>query len=197
LTKGPSHANIIPEMSTTREPCFTLVVTGASGAGKTAAVRALATRAVPGVAGFHFDTIGVPSPEVKLRDFGGGEAWQAWATNQWLDRLERIDPEVRVAVLDGQTRPSFILTSAAGRTPRNRQVGVVLLDCERSVRDERLRTERQQPELATEQMQTWAAYLRGQADALGLAIVDTTALSIAEVADRLQELVWSYACNRS
>jgi len=30
----------------TREPCFTLVVTGASGAGKTAAVRALAARAL-------------------------------------------------------------------------------------------------------------------------------------------------------
>ncbi len=187
---------MIPDMST-REPCFTLVVTGASGAGKTAAVRALATRALPGVACFHFDTIGVPSPDVMLRDFGSGEAWQAWATNQWLDRLEHLEPTVRVAVLDAQTRPSFVLTPAAGRAPRNRQIGIVLLDCERSVREERLRIERQQPELVTEQMQTWAAYLRGQADALNLAIVDTTALSIAEVADRLQEIVTSYACTRS
>jgi broad-specificity NMP kinase len=185
------HASsIIPDMST-REPCFTLVVTGASGAGKTAAVRALATRALPGVGCFHFDSIGVPSQEVMLRNFGGGEAWQAWATNQWLDRLERLEPTVPVAVLDGQTRPSFVLTHAAERTPRNRQLGIVLLDCERSVREERLRTERQQPDLVTEQMQTWAAYLRGQADALNLAIVDTTASSIAEVADRLQEIVGS------
>jgi len=117
------HAsNIIPDMST-REPCFTLVVTGASGAGKTAAVRALATRALSGVACFHFDTIGVPSPEVMLRDFGSGEAWQAWATNQWLDRLDRLEPTIRVAVLDGQTRPSFVLALGAGRTPRNRQLG--------------------------------------------------------------------------
>jgi ABC-type taurine transport system ATPase subunit len=175
----------------------TLVVIGASGAGKTAAVRALAARTLPDVACFHFDTIGVPSPEVMLRDFGGGEAWQAWATNQWLDRLERIEPGVRVAVLDGQTRPSFVLTPAAGRTPRYRQVEIVLLDCERNVREERLRTERQQPELITEKMQTWAAYLRGQADALNLAIVDTTTLSIVEVADRLQEIVTSYAYSKS
>jgi hypothetical protein len=185
------HAsNIIPDMST-HEPRCTLVVTGASGAGKTVAVRALATRALPGVACFHFDTIGVPSPEVMLRDFGSGEAWQAWATNQWLDRLERLDPTVRVAVLDGQTRPSFVLTSAAEHTPHNRRLGIVLLDCESSVREERLCAKRQQPELVTEQMQTWAAYLRGQADALNLAVVDTTASSIAEVADRLQEIVGS------
>ena len=107
----------------TREPCFTLVVTGASGAGKTAAVRALAARALSGVACFHFDTIRVPSAEVMLRDFGSGEAWQAWATNQWLDRLDRLEPTIRVAVLDGQTRPSFVLALGAGRTPRNRQLG--------------------------------------------------------------------------
>lgn len=73
----------------------------------------------------------------------------------------------------------------------------MLLDCARDVREERLRTERQQPELVTEQMQTWAVYLRGQADARRLTIVDTTALSIEQIADRLQEITNSSVRNRS
>ena len=42
-----------------------LVVTGASGAGKTATVQALDARAVPGVQCFHFDSIGVPTGQAN------------------------------------------------------------------------------------------------------------------------------------
>jgi hypothetical protein len=45
-----------------------LVVTGASGAGKTPAVRRLEARGRPGVRCFYFDSIGVPSEEVTLVD---------------------------------------------------------------------------------------------------------------------------------
>ena len=34
--------------------------------------------------------------------------------------------------------------------------------------------DRRQPELANPQMDCWAAYLRGQADALNLSIIDTS-----------------------
>ena len=57
-----------------------LVVTGASGAGKTGAVRALEARGLSGVRCFYFDSIGVPSADVMERDFGGGDKWQAHAT---------------------------------------------------------------------------------------------------------------------
>ncbi|HEV7993649.1 MAG TPA: hypothetical protein VGP25_17610 [Gemmatimonadaceae bacterium] len=40
-----------------------LVITGASGAGKSATVRVLAARAIPGVQCFHFDSVGVPPLE--------------------------------------------------------------------------------------------------------------------------------------
>lgn len=73
------------------------------------------------------------------------------------------------------------------------RAGIVLLDCERSVRSHRLRTHREQPELDTHEMQCWAAYLRGQADALGLPIIDTTAVTPDEVADELYAL----ACTAS
>jgi RNase adaptor protein for sRNA GlmZ degradation len=164
-----------------------LVVTGASGAGKTATVRALDARAVPGVRCFYFDSIGVPSAEVMERDYGGGERWQAAATAEWLARLSVLSDDVRVAVLDGQTRPSFVFDAAA-RAAIGR-VHVVLLDSLSDVRAERLRGPRQQPGLANVRMDQWAAYLRGQADALKLAVIDTSRLTITEAAERLEQIV--------
>src|SRR5690349_9138577 len=166
--------------------CHIVVITGASGAGKTTGVEALAALGVPGVRCFYFDSIGVPSAEVMERDFGNGENWQAFATADWLERLSILPDDVRVAVLDGQVRPSFVF-DAADRASR-RIVHVVLLDCSSEIRCTRLGA-RQQPELASERMDNWAAYLRGQADALHLDVIDTTSLTVAEVARRLDAFV--------
>ena len=92
-----------------------IVVTGASGAGKTAAVRALESRSIPGVRCFQFDSIGVPSPETMQRDYGGGEGWQAAATGDWLERIGALPAAIRVAVLDGQTRPALSSRPRNGR----------------------------------------------------------------------------------
>jgi len=161
-----------------------VVVTGASGAGKTSAVRALEARGVDGVRCFYFDSIGVPSAEVMERDFGGGEQWQARATAEWLSRLDALSRDIRVAVLDGQTRPSFVF-DAADRAPAS-DLHVALLDCSAAARSERLRGPRGQPELATDRMTSWAAYLRGQADARKLRVIETTSLTVDEVADELE-----------
>src|SRR5574341_635832 len=85
-----------------------LFVLGASGAGKTAAVRALQARNLPGVRCYYFDTIGVPAPEIMERDWGGGEQWQEHATRDWIERLTANRDRAALAVLEGQTRPSFI-----------------------------------------------------------------------------------------
>jgi len=160
-----------------------LVVTGASGSGKTAAVSVLAARALPGVRCYHFDAIGVPSPEEMRRDFGSGEQWQALKTQQWLD-LFATDPDgAEVYVLDGQTRPTFILRAAERAGLEGMRI--VLLDCEHSVRHTRLTELRGQSELVNSQMDCWAAYLRGQADALDLPVIDTTGQDIEAVADTL------------
>ena len=164
-----------------------LVVTGASGAGKTATVRALDTRGIPGVRCFYFDSIGVPTAEVMEREYGGAEQWQASATAAWLTQLGALPNDIRLAVLDGQTRPTFVFDAAAQAAPR--VVHVALLDCSSDVRGARLRGPRQQPELADARMDQWAAYLRGQADSLDLAVIDTTALSVAAAADQLEALV--------
>jgi hypothetical protein len=108
-------------------------------------------------------------------------------TKAWLERLDVLTDDVRVAVLDGQTRPSFVL-DAVSKTAK-RSVHVALLDCATSVRETRLLEGRKQPELISPQMTSWAAYLHGQADAMGLPIVDTSLLSINEVADQIEALL--------
>ena len=160
-----------------------LVVIGASGSGKTAAVRQVAARALPGVRCCHFDAVGVPSREEMERDFGGGEQWQALTTQRWLDRFATDPDGAAVYVLDGQTRPSFV--SRAAERAGIGVARVVLLDCASPVRHVRLIEPRAQAELANPHMDCWAAYLRGQADALGLPVVDTTSLQIEAVADAL------------
>ena len=157
---------------------------GASGAGKTAVVQKLDARTLPGVRCYYFDSIGVPPPEVIQREFGSGERWQADATARWVERLAANHDAAKIAVLEGQTRPSFI--RSARDTTCVQHTRIVLLDCSPRVRTERLAGQRGQPELSTPTMDAWAAYLRGQADALDLPVIDTTARSVDEVADALQ-----------
>ena len=160
-----------------------LAIVGASGAGKTTALHVLTGLRLPGVGCYHFDTIGVPSPEIMQRDFGGPDKWQAAMTDRWIERLAANEDAVDVAVLEGQTRPSF-LRAAFVRSGVER-ASIVLLDCSPDERSVRLHGPRAQPELATPRMDSWAVYLRGQADALGIPVYDTTRMEPAAVADAL------------
>lgn len=164
-----------------------LFVLGASGAGKTSALEILEGRRLPSVSCYHFDSIGVPSAAVMEREWGSGERWQEQMTQHWIDRLAANSDGARVGVLEGQTRPSYIEPYASRLGVRHYRI--VLLDCLPAVRATRLHGPRAQPELASPRMDAWAAYLRGQADALGLAVVDTSSSSVEQVADGLQELI--------
>jgi adenylylsulfate kinase-like enzyme len=149
-----------------------LVVTGASGAGKSTLVRGLAALGLPGVGCYEFDAIGIPSAAEIAARFGGGEGFQAWALEAWVARLARNDDGVAVAVLDASVRPRAARDALARHGVA--RAAVVLVDCDYAERNARLRGPRGQPELATPQMDGWAAYLRGQADALDVPVVDTT-----------------------
>jgi energy-coupling factor transporter ATP-binding protein EcfA2 len=168
-----------------------LVVVGAAGAGKTTLVSLLAALGLPGVGCYHLDAIGIPPAEEIAARFGDGEAFQAWALGEWLARLARNEDRVRVAVLDAQVRPSAVRDAFARHAVA--RGGVVLVDCGYAERNARLRGPRKQPELATAQMDCWAAYLRGQADALGVPVIDTTAVgpetSLAELRARVAPLL--------
>jgi uridine kinase len=163
-----------------------VAVTGASGVGKTTLVRALESRQLAGVRCYYFDSVGVPSAEDMIARFGSQEGWQQAMTRRWIRRLASNQDECRVAVLDGQVRPSFIRDALTAEAV----VGsIVLVDCGHAVREQRLREARGQPELASPEMAAWAAYLRGQADALGLSVVDTSTLSVPAATDALARLV--------
>lgn len=58
-----------------------------------------------------------------------------------------------------------------------------------SWRSARLRGPRGQPELASDTMHACAVYLRGQADALGLRVLDTSDMSIDGVVDVLKDMI--------
>lgn len=158
-----------------------LFLVGASGVGKTAATRQLAS--APDFLGRcrFFDTIGIPSLDDMRRNHGSGEAWQAFATDHWVETL-RDEPE-RLVVLEGQTRPSFIREAAEKHGLQSWRV--VLMDCAPEVRRERLEG-RGQPELTSVRMERWAAYLRNEAESMGLPIIDTSELTVAEVVSHVR-----------
>jgi hypothetical protein len=160
-----------------------LAVVGASGVGKTTAVRALAERNLPAVGCYFFDSIGVPSAETMEAEYGSGTGWQSAMTDRWIERLVTNEDGVDVAVLEGQTRPSFVKQAMARCAVRRGEI--ILLDCSPAVRLARLHGPRAQPELATPQMDSWAAYLRGQADALDIPVYDTGSMSQTVLVDAL------------
>jgi len=167
-----------------------LVLTGASGAGKTTLVRALDAMRIPGVGCHELDSMEIPSAEEMIARWSGTMEWQNEATRYWIERLLRNDGGHEVAVLDGQVRPSEVRAAYARLGVRVGQVALV--DCAMDERNARLRGSRGQPELISGQMDCWAAYLRGQCDALDLPRIDTTARpaaeSVAELAALVEEL---------
>ena len=157
-----------------------LAVTGASGVGKTTLVRDVESRGVPGVSFHYFDSIGVPPVSEMVEHHGSAAGWQDAMTDWWVERL--ASRENGLCVLDGQVRPTTLRNAFA----RYHVDGhILLIDCLASVRDARLRDSRQQPELATPEMAIWQGYLRGQADALRLPVLDTSDLTIEQAADAL------------
>jgi len=169
-----------------------LVVTGTSGVGKTAVIDAVEARGLPGVRCYHFDAIGVPSLARMVAEFGSPQAWQVTTTHQWIGSLAANPQQHRVAILEGQVRPSVVRDAFASHGVT--RSGILLLDCAPEVRQARLPRESRGGDPAgrtAPAMHTWAAYLRGQADALGLPVLDTTELSVEQAADRVVSLALS------
>ncbi len=70
---------------------------------------------------------------------------------------------------------------------------VTLLECSHAERRQRLIKHRTQPELDNLDMYAWAAYLRGQADALKLEIIDTANQSVMISTQALAKSIGRFA----
>jgi dephospho-CoA kinase len=154
-----------------------LVLTGASGAGKTTLALKLNELAIPGIKGINCDRVEIEKTDSTDR--------QADILRYWISHLSQT--EIELAILDTQIRPHRALAVLNEAAIEYAQI--VLVDCDPVKRNERLHMDRGQPELASARMDCWAAYLRGQADALKLSIVDTSTDSLEESLVQLELLV--------
>ena len=87
------------------EPLIVLI-TGASGSGKTSVAQVLEQKFSKETTSlYYFDDIGVPSTTKMIEDHGSGEKWQQWATARWIERIYNMDKEV--IFLEGSFYPEF------------------------------------------------------------------------------------------
>ena len=148
-------------------PPAILVLTGASGAGKTTLTLKLNELAIPGVKGINCDRV-----DIEVGETAGSSDRQAAILRYWISHFSQPETGVELAVLDTQIRPHVALAVLSEGAIDYAQI--VLVDCDPVIRNQRLHIDRGQPELANLRMDCWAAYLRGQADALKLLIIDTS-----------------------
>jgi len=168
-------------------PIKLVILTGASASGKTTISERIAAKAAPIINCLYFDSIGIPSPEQMIAEFGSGENWQRAKTFDWMIRIqEEFLSKGKLVLFDGQMRISFIFEACAAAKITNYKT--ILVDCDDASRESRLRINRRQPELAAATMMNWARFLRNEADARSILKLDTTRSSIEECVSELLDV---------
>jgi adenylate kinase family enzyme len=171
-----------------------VVLTGASGSGKTAIADAIGSRYAAAVEVYHFDHSGIPPVEQIVREHGSGEAWQRAMTFNWMTKLaERLHPGARI-LFEGQMRLSFVREAADAAGIKD--YIVMLVDCDDVTRTRRLTEDRSSPDLANATMMSWAKYLREEAKQFHCMILDTTRMPLEMSAQRVWEQLHHYPAAR-
>ena len=159
-----------------------VVLTGASGAGKTTIAHSVEKLGLSNCEVHFFDSIGVPLVEQRRKEYGPrnepGGAWQRAMTLQWVRRIRAVLERGTSVLFEGQMRIAFVKEALAENQISSAYI--ILLDCDETTRTERLHVHRAQPELANSDMMNWARYLREEACAADVRVLDTGRLSIAE-----------------
>ncbi|MCE3268124.1 MAG: hypothetical protein K0R49_376 [Burkholderiales bacterium] len=159
-----------------------LFLTGASGAGKTALLEYIQKNSkLTDILYYHFDSIGVPSKSEIIRKYGSGRKWQEAMTYTWINKIINENNEQTRAIIEGQVDIQFIINAFDNLLFSGYKI--ILINAEKDVRDERLIILRKQAYLATNDMESWALYLKKQAVEFGIEILDTSNITLAESAD--------------
>lgn len=148
-----------------------ILITGASGSGKTTFLQSLA-RQLPtqDVVTFHFDDVGVPTPEEMIKKHGSVEGWQKATTEAWIEKISKITTK-KTVILEGSFNPDFAVNHAQHLGIKNYKL--ICLHADRSIREKRLIEQRKQPELATDDMENFAQFLIARTLALGGTVVNS------------------------
>ncbi|MFA4815336.1 MAG: GNAT family N-acetyltransferase [Candidatus Gracilibacteria bacterium] len=162
-------------------------ITGASGVGKTTLTARLKKKYANRAWSFlHFDSIGVPSVAEMKKEFGSPSGWQEAKTYEWIDKLINEHSDEKV-FLEGQVNLQFIHNGFQKHDFKNYKI--ILIDCGKEEMAYRLTHKRGQPELLTDDMKNWLKFLRNQAKALEVPVVDTSNLSEEEALKEFEKVV--------
>jgi uridine kinase len=163
-----------------------VVITGASGSGKTTVAKLLEQKFSKETTSlYYFDDIGIPSTTKMIEDHGSGEKWQQWATESWIERIHNINKEV--IFLEGSFYPEFAVNKI-----KDLLITKYLLIClyvERNVREKRLIEERKQLELVTQDMENYAQDLNLRTINIGGIVINSTDKSLSEIVQEITDLV--------
>lgn len=161
-------------------------IIGASGSGKTTAVKALEKPNIFNCQILYFDNIGVPSFEEMKMKYNSPEEWQRIKTEEWVKTIKQLFLSKTHVILDGQTRPIFIEQACIKYEILAYEV--ILFDCSDEERTKRL-VHRGNPELADQNMMNWAKYLREESQKRDYHIINNTHLTHKETFNQLQDLI--------
>ena len=168
-----------------------ITVIGASAAGKTFLSQAYHNKHKT-IPFYRFDTIGVPSTEVMIKEYGSGEEWQHQKTIEWMNKIVAENKGVEWVLFEGQTRPQFV--NDAYKKANLKDSFIICLWCNVQTMQKRLIQQRQQPELFNDTMINWSNLLRKWSEECSNAVVvdtsgDETDLNIAKLTSAINDIM--------
>lgn len=134
---------------------------------------------------YYFDSVGVPSTDKMIEQYGSGENWQKETIDFWVKKISDTST-TNNAILDGQMRISFIIEACKKYNITNFEI--ILFDCEYDIRSSRL-IDRGHARLVNQDMLNWANYLRDESSDLNLNIIDTSHKTLDSVVDEFYQMV--------
>lgn len=177
-------------MKINRKVPYIIFLTGASGAGKTTLLESFSSEIQDAsIACLHFDSIGVPSEEEMVKNFGSPSEWQEAMTYLWVEKLISEFQNKKVVIIEGQVNLAFIVS--AFEKINFSQYKIVLVHCDALIRHQRLHQDRNQPELINETMDTWSNFLKKQAIDMNAPILDATSMNKNEILAWFKEFLLS------
>jgi thymidylate kinase len=164
-------------------------ITGASGTGKTSLVSDLKKKYKnkKNWIFLYFDSIGVPTLEEMIKQFGSAENWQKEITFQWIKKMLSEYEDKEIIIFEGQVNLQFIKDGFFQNNFTNYKT--ILLDCNENIMRKRLTKDRNQPELLNQDMKNWLNFLRMQAKKFGAKIIDTSNKSKSEILKSFEEIL--------